>query len=135
VVLQVTKLTKIKRSNEMEINITEMCKAMESGEDNLRNYQDSIMRSGVKNIGQITWHNALAAPYSFITDQTREATQEHFAGYGAWTEEEIAAWTDKELNGVLVQLIAGDLQEIKDQTDNSGCIYSSNGDSFYELSS
>ena len=45
------------------------------------------------------------------TDDKREAFKRLVRGYGAWSDAEIAAWSDVELNALLLQMIAGDMRE------------------------
>lgn len=74
-------------------------------------YSDSIANSGRENIGKITWENALECEENFITEENKQEIRDHFASYGAWEEEEISAWSDTELNALLIQFISGDLKE------------------------
>jgi hypothetical protein len=65
--------------------------------------------------GPVTWRAACedADEWSILTsDQAREAFRHHVRGYGAWSEEEIAAWSDTELNALCMQCIAGDAREV-----------------------
>ena len=45
------------------------------------------------------------------TDDKREAFKRLVRGYGAWSDAEIAAWSDVELNALLLQMIAADMRE------------------------
>lgn len=72
------------------------------------------------NLGQdaasITWRNALElarakAPNPLDTDDKREAFREFVKSSGGWSEAEIAAWSDAELNALFVQWLAGDVRE------------------------
>ena len=54
------------------------------------------------------------------TDEEREAFRGWVESSGGWTEEEIAAWTDLELNALLLQWISGDLREMGVDDDTSG---------------
>ena len=56
--------------------------------------------------------------FSVVNDTTREAIQKYLKTFGAWDIEEIQAWTDAELNGVCLQLIAGDFKEWEEHQDS-----------------
>ncbi len=49
--------------------------------------------------------------FSVVNEATRKAIEQYLKTFGAWDIEEIQAWTDAELNGVCLQLIAGDFKE------------------------
>lgn len=97
----------------MEINITKLFNAIMGMEDDSRNYQDSVMNSGKSDIGEITWKNAVESPYEYVTDENKSDIQDHFLQYGAWSEEEIAGWSDEHLDSILIQDIVNSIQEIE----------------------
>lgn len=47
------------------------------------------------------------------TDAQRDAFRAFVKDSGGWTEEEIAAWSDTELNALCIQWVAGDMREGK----------------------
>lgn len=53
------------------------------------------------------------------TDEKRQEFRDYVAEFGAWTDDEIAAWSDTELNALLLQMIAGDVREAFGDTDCS----------------
>lgn len=60
--------------------------------------------------------------YMILDDEEkREAFRAHVKGFGDWTDEEIAAWSDRELNALLLQMISGDIRE-SNLPDNIGQI-------------
>lgn len=64
--------------------------------------------------GRITWGNAVDRAESVDLLDTAEkvdAFRSFVLGFGAWTEEEVDAWTSIERNALLIQFIAGDLRE------------------------
>lgn len=67
---------------------------------------------GGQNAGDATWRAALAASdddaASFIDDENRDAFNAWCGEWGAWSEDEIAAWSHREANALLLQFIAGD---------------------------
>ena len=63
---------------------------------------------------RITWNHAVqdSEQFTFLdTDDKRETFRSYVRGFGAWTEEEIAAWSDVELNALCIQFISGELRE------------------------
>lgn len=81
-------------------------------------YSNSIANSGCQNIGQITWNNAKANASSFIGEDTREEFEDWVKRFGAWEDEEIAAWSLNECNALLLQFIASEWREIDDLYSN-----------------
>lgn len=70
--------------------------------------------------GRITWRHACeAAPdYPHLdTEEKREAFREYIRGFGAWSDGEIAAWSDVELGALFLQCVAGDIREAGLDTD------------------
>lgn len=100
----------------MQIDITSW---VERFGDEAERFSDSIARSGLQNIAQITWAYAVAAADEtmFVTDATRDELVDHFLGYGAWDRDKLEAHTDEELNALLLQFIAGDYQARRDAED------------------
>ena len=94
----------------MEIDITEFFKDAEPFE-----FSASRAERG-DNAGPETWANAVAegesSPLLTTPDQI-EALREHVKGFGAWDDEEIAAWSDAECNALFIQIISGDMREIE----------------------
>lgn len=66
--------------------------------------------------GKITWSAAVedAAEYSILPDDAaRDAFRDHVKGFGAWDDDEIAAWSNDELNALCMQMIAGDIRDVR----------------------
>lgn len=64
--------------------------------------------------GYITWQNSVDRSEEIdllLTDDNREIFRQYIAGFGAWTDSEIKAWTNVELNALLIQMISGDIRE------------------------
>lgn len=64
--------------------------------------------------GPETWGNAVREGTDsplLVTETQIAALRGHMRGFGAWDDEEIAAWSEAECNALLVQLIAGDMRE------------------------
>ena len=67
-----------------------------------------------QNAGPETWANAMreaAASPLLTTEDQLDALRDHVRGFGAWSAEEIAAWSADECNALFVQLISGDMRE------------------------
>lgn len=93
----------------MEINVTHMV----DDADSMIELSGSQMEHG-KDAARITWNNSKAygAESPLLkTDEEREAAREHFADYGAWSEEEIAAWSEEELQAITCQDVAAAIRE------------------------
>lgn len=92
----------------MEIDITDFfnqCAPMD--------YSASCAELG-DSAGADTWLAACddAPEYNMLdTAEKRQAFRDHVAGYGAWSDNEIAGFSDLELNALLIQFIAGDIRE------------------------
>lgn len=92
----------------MELNITALYNSMCP-----RDYSASVAEIG-NNAGRDTWRAACEDSPDFMildTDEKRQAMREHVRTFGAWTDEEINAWTGIELNALLIQCISGDIRE------------------------
>src|SRR3990167_2267778 len=92
----------------MEIDITDFfnqCAPMD--------YSASSAELG-DSAGADTWRAACddAPEYNMLdTDEKRQAFRDHIDGYGAWSDNEITAFSDLELNALLMQFIAGYIRE------------------------
>lgn len=76
-----------------------------------------------KNVGQETWANAKEATAEeplLKTDEERANAREFFKGFGAWDKEEIAAWSNNELDALILQYAAGDLRELQSCAPGDG---------------
>jgi hypothetical protein len=95
----------------MELDVTQMVEAADS----------MFLLSGSKvehgqDAGRITWNNSkVYAHYNPIltTDEQREAARAHFKQYGVWSEEEIAEWSEGELQAIMVQDVAAAIREME----------------------
>ena len=92
----------------MEIDITEFVLNAEPFE-----FSASVAERG-QNAGRETWRNAVQEGASnplLVTEDQIQALRDHVRGFGAWSEEEIAAWSDAECNALFIQLISGDMRK------------------------
>lgn len=92
----------------MELNITAFInRAVPS------DYSASVIEKG-GDAANITWRNAIHDSDHFAlltTDEQREAFRKYTQTFGAWTDEDIAAWNDAELNALCIQMIAGEMRD------------------------
>lgn len=95
----------------MEIDVTRMVEDA----DEMPMLSGSIAELG-QNAGQFTWSNSVEYGKDqplLKTDDARDAARAHFAEYGAWSREEIAAWSDEELQGITCQDVAAAIREME----------------------
>ena len=85
------------------------------------NYSASVAEIG-QDAGRITWKAACDGASSYgpmlVTPEQLDAFRSHVEDFGAWSEEEIAAWSDNECNALFLQLVSGDIREADLDTDN-----------------
>ena len=98
----------------MEIDIT-----LYVTEHDCSQYASSVAETGLSNIGQITWDNAMRhlAVDHIVTGEQLEHTREWLSGFGAWTIDELAGMSDREINALLLQFIASDVREMESYDD------------------
>lgn len=92
----------------MELNITAFFNAAAP-----MDYSASVAEIG-RNAGPDTWRAACddSADYPILnTDDKRDAFRDYVRDFGAWDDDEIAEWSDAELNALLIQMISGDMRE------------------------
>lgn len=100
----------------MELDITDFIAAMEP------HYLSASVAEIGQDAGRITWENAkdYVAEHPLLSnEEQREAARDYLAGYVAWSEEEIAGWSDQELDALLAQFIASELREFQELAE--GC--------------
>jgi len=125
----------------MELDITHMV----ADADTMFDLSGSRLEHG-QDAASITWSNSQAygAEHPLLTtDAMREAARRHFAEYGAWSRDEIAAWSETELQGLMCQDVAAairemevaddyvDYQRLSEQGTCSGRIYKGDDDRWY----
>lgn len=90
-----------------EINVNRLVNDIDPSE-----LSGSIAERG-KNAGPETWANAVecATESPLLTDDEREEARDYFRDFGAWSDEERAAWSNEELDALVLQYAAGDLRE------------------------
>lgn len=73
-----------------------------------RDYAASAMELG-QNAGQITWQNAMGDAYEWalLPDAELETFADWVRGTGGWSDEEVDAMSNQELQALCVQFVAG----------------------------
>lgn len=92
----------------MELNITSFFKSCAP-----MDYSASRAEIG-DSAGPDTWRAAVEDSTDNMlldTDEKREAFRDFVRDAGAWSDGEIAAWSDVELNALLIQWVSGDMRE------------------------
>lgn len=90
----------------MEINITNIVANIAP-----MDYSASAAEMG-QDASKITWAAACEDALELFGDQfDREEFDAYFAGFGAWSDKELAAHTDRESAALMLQFIAGDIRE------------------------
>lgn len=93
----------------MEIDVTSLV----GDQENWMEYSGSRMEHG-QDVGRITWERSCERAEDgplLSTEEQFEAARKYFRSFGAWDEDEIAAWTPQELNALFIQFVAGNLRE------------------------
>jgi hypothetical protein len=84
-------------------------------------YSASVAEIGA-NAARETWAAALdsAEDYNLLdTPESLETFREYLKSFGAWDANEIATFTDIELNALCIQFIAGDMREANLSPDST----------------
>ena len=92
----------------MELNITHFFNDAAP-----RDYSASVAEIG-NDAARSTWQAACddSEDYPMLdSDEKREEFRRYVKGFGAWSEDEIAAWSNQELNALLIQMVSGDIRE------------------------
>ena len=94
----------------MEINVTAYVTDCDCSQ-----YSSSIADSGLQNIGEVTWYAAVnhMAADTLVTPEQQGELRDWIREFGAWDDAEIEAMSDVETNALLLQFIAGDVQEME----------------------
>lgn len=94
----------------MDINITKFFNEADPSD-----YSASCNERG-DNAGPETWAAANEAMDDFLlldTEEKVQALRDHARGFGAWSKEEVDGWTIQECNALLIQMISGDIREVR----------------------
>lgn len=99
-----------------EINITRLVSDVDPFA-----FSHSIAEGG-QGAGPETWRAATAEAQErpLVDSADRDSVRRFFAGFGAWEAEEIAAWSDAELDALVLQYASGDLREVQSLCPGDG---------------
>jgi len=79
-----------------------------------RDYSASIAEIG-QDAAKSTWQAACddAEDYAAFldTEEKRDAFRDHLRGFGAWDDDEIAAYSQTELTALFMQMVSGDMRD------------------------
>jgi len=90
----------------MEIDVTEFVR-----NEDPAYYSASRAELG-ENAARITWSHAMEQGGDMLASpESLQVMRDWALASGGWDNEEIAAWSDTELNALFVQLISGDMRE------------------------
>jgi hypothetical protein len=100
----------------LQINVTHL---VDGEPSDLQQYSDSINNSGLSNIGEFTWNNArrAARKASLVKSEDQDTLRDWIYELGGWTGDEVDAMSDVDTNALLLQFIAGDIQEMHAHDD------------------
>ena len=101
----------------MEINVNRLITDLDPAE-----LSGSVMERGA-NAGPETWANSVAAATAapvLADDSERSEARAFFRDFGAWDDDEIAAWSHEELDALVLQYAAGDLREAQGVAPGDG---------------
>lgn len=100
----------------MDLNVTSIIRAFIDGNPPAWHCSGSRAELG-DNAGELTWRNSCnlgaTLPNFLATEEEKQAVRDHFREYGAWDEEEINAWTDSDLRGLIVQEVASEVRHLE----------------------
>jgi hypothetical protein len=113
---------------------------------NLYDFSNSIAISGDRNIGKITWNNALKAILDGYSSQdklqmiitstaTRRQVISYFREFGAWEYSELNSMSNIELSALALQYIAGNYIECENETGSDVGIENCDQGYFYRVQS
>ncbi len=94
----------------MEINVTEFVKL-----GDMKYYFGTRAEFG-DDAAQITWENSFdkSEDFDYVTEENKREIISYFLEFGVWTHKVMADWSVKEVQAVLLQMIAGDMREFSD---------------------
>ena len=97
----------------LELDVTEYVEYRDC-----REFSDSIANSGFQNIGAITWRNAQnhLAVEPLIQPKDIQDAKDWLKGFGEW--DDIDEWPDLDVNALVLQFIAGDVNELHEFGDD-----------------
>jgi hypothetical protein len=100
----------------MELNVTHIVAAHLNGNPPACICSGSRAELG-DNAGALTWNNSrnlgASLPDFLTTEEEKQEVRDHFKSYGAWDAEEIAAWDDDDLRGLITQEVMSQIRHLE----------------------
>lgn len=97
--------------NHTELDITSLIRSEEFVSFDLSNNRATLGDDA----GRLTWNASMETAREVVslipTPEHKDEFRDFVRSSGGWTREEIAAWSDTELDALLLQWIAGDIRE------------------------
>jgi hypothetical protein len=96
----------------LELNIT---RYFANGENDPYYMSGSVCNLG-SNAARITWENSLSASDGELltSDEACQDTRDWIRSFGSWSDDEINSWTQTELEALILQHSASEINEIVD---------------------
>ena len=95
-----------------------------------KDYSASVAEIG-ENAAAYTWRAAIDDSLDYLmldTDDKRDTFKTYISGFGAWSDDEIAAWSDKEINALFIQFVSGAMRDPESECPD---IFEGNDGRFY----
>lgn len=89
----------------LEINVNRLITDLDPGM-----ISGSIAELG-SDAARFTWNNAKEGARRLLKPSERDAARDFFAGFGAWSHDELRRMTSGEIDALALQYAAGDLRE------------------------
>ena len=101
-----------------EYEVTQVC-----GEE-IEHLSGSVCELG-NDAGQYTWQNCLECADRFGADLRLDLDdiRSHFLAYGAWDEDEVDNWTERECQALVIQEVAACMREMEHPSIQPGSCY------------
>jgi hypothetical protein len=96
-------------------------------------FSSSVLASGLSDIGQVTWRNAVAEAESnpLCDESQQDELRSWIRDFGAWEESEIDAMSDVETCALLLQFVADDMQTFQDDESAETRLYRADNGQIY----
>jgi hypothetical protein len=101
----------------MELNVTQIVAAHLDGNPPAHLCSGSMAELG-NDAGRVTWDNSCdladRLPGFLETEDALQEVRDHIKSYGAWDEEEIAAFTPRDLRAFIVQEVMAEIRHLEE---------------------
>lgn len=101
----------------MELNVNQIVRAHLDGNPPAHLCSGSMAELG-NDAGRVTWDNSCdladRLPGFLETEDALQEVRDHIKSYGAWDEEEIAAFTPRDLRAFIVQEVMAEIRHLEE---------------------